>query len=161
MFGSNLIEYFSSGIVIFILAALPITELRLALPLALTVYKLPLNIAYMTAVLGNIIPIVFLLTILPMFVIWTRGKLKTLDVFFSWWFGSVNKQYEQKIKRWGALALIIFVAIPLPMTGAWTGSVAAYLFKIPKVRAFIYITIGVMISGILVSLATLGVIKFL
>jgi len=80
---------------------------------------------------------------------------------FSWWFSRVISRNESTFKRWGALALIILVAIPLPITGAWTGSVAAYLFEIKKPLAFLYITIGVIIAGGIVTFLTISGIKFL
>jgi|ETNmetMinimDraft_26_1059896.scaffolds.fasta_scaffold27324_3 uncharacterized membrane protein len=154
-----IINMTSDFLEVLLLATLPFTELRLALPLALTVYNLPPASAYIAAVIGNILPVIVIIKILPWFVSTFREKISLLDKFFTWWFNRVNSTYESKMKKWGTLALLIFVAIPLPMTGAWTGSVAAYLFNIPQKKAFIYILLGVMIAGIVILSGTLGIIK--
>ena len=65
------------------------------------------------------------------------------------------------IEKWGPLALIIFVAIPLPFTGAWTGSLVAFVFDLPFKKSIALIFIGVLIAGVLVTLASLGVFTFL
>lgn len=156
MSGFELIEgELTARFFVFAFSAVPFTELRLALPIALTVFRIPVIEAYFLAVVGNIMPVIFLFAGLPPLVSWARLKAPPLDRFLTWWFGRVIRQYQGKLDRWGMLALLIFVAIPLPMTGAWTGTIAAYLFNLSKTYAFIYIVIGVMISGILVTTLTL------
>lgn len=161
MFGIDLLTFdlFQSGQVM-VMAALPFVELRLALPVALMVFKMPIIEAYFLSVIGNSVPAIFLIFVLPRMIEWLRLRSKLLDSFFTWWFTRIVRDYESKLATWGMMALMIFVAIPLPMTGAWTGSVAAYIFKLPKNLSFIYIVIGVMISGIIVTLLTLGGEKF-
>ena len=65
------------------------------------------------------------------------------------------------VEKYGALGLILFVAIPLPITGAWTGCVAAFLFGVRKRWAVACIAAGVLIAGVIVTLASTGVIKFI
>ena len=79
--------------------------------------------------------------------------------FFNWFCPRPRHKFTGKYQRWGELALVIFVAIPLPMTGAWTGSVAAFIFGIPKKRSLTLISLGIMIAGVIVTLATLGIIS--
>ena len=107
------------------------------------------------AVIGNLVPVVFLLTFLKPFEEVARAHSKKLNDFFNWWFRRVVSRHEEKFIKWGTIALIVLVAIPLPMTGAWTGSVAAHLFKIDKIPAFLYITIGVIIAGVIVTMLTI------
>lgn len=131
-----------------ILAALPVAELRLSLPVALIVYKLHPVQAYLLSVAGNMVPIV------PILLLFGPAHRLLDDVWpfrplFAWLLARVEK-HRQTFERWGPLALISFVAIPLPVTGAWTGSVAAFAFKVRKREAFIMLLLGVMIAGCIV-----------
>ncbi|OGX41282.1 MAG: hypothetical protein A2984_02965 [Omnitrophica WOR_2 bacterium RIFCSPLOWO2_01_FULL_41_12] len=141
--------------VVMIVGALPIAELRGAIPLGLSL-GMPLAKAFWLSALGNIIPVapaLFLLdpvsNRLRRFKIWAR--------FFDWLFERTKKKSDS-IQKYEALGLAIFVAIPLPMTGAWSGVVAASLFKIKFRYAFIAIVAGVIGAGLIVSiLCTLGI----
>lgn len=140
---------------VFILAMTPLGELRLALPLALTVYHLDWFTAYFLTVVGNLIPVFFLLLFLKQFSEWLSKKSETCKQFFNWWFIETRQKIMTKIKKYGCyLGLILFVAIPLPLTGAWSGAVAAFLFNIPFWKAFSLIAIGVMLAGLIVLLLT-------
>lgn len=140
--------------VVVIVAALPIAELRGAIPLALSM-GMSLSKAFWLAVLGNTIfiaPALFLFepvsARLRKFKIWAR--------FFDWIFERTRKKADT-IQKYEALGLLLFVAVPLPMTGAWSGVIAATLFKIKFRYAFIAITLGVFIAGLIVlSLCALG-----
>jgi uncharacterized membrane protein len=141
------------------IAALPITELRGAIPLALTIYKMPVFPAYFFAVLGNIVPVIFLLLYLKPFSDFLC-RWHFLNIFFKWLFKRTH-QYEEKIEKYGALFLLVFVAVPLPGTGAWTGSIAAFVFGIRFWYAFPAIVGGIIIAGIIVTLTSLGIISFI
>jgi len=147
-------------IVIFI-AMLPIFELRGALPLALGYFKFSIPEAYFWSVLGNMIPIFFLLWFWPTLAQVLMKKYKFFNKVFSWIFKRTKRKTDDKFRRYGELALIIFVAFPLPITGAWTGSVAAFLFNIPYWRALGLIFIGVLIAGLIVTLLTTGIISLI
>jgi len=140
---------------VFLLSMLPLTEIRLALPLALTIYHLDYLIAYFLTVIGNLIPVVFLLLFLKPFSKWLSKRSKICERFFNWWFQKTYQKIIKKVKKYGCyLGLILFVAIPLPLTGAWSGSVAAFLFNIPFWKSFSLITIGVMLAGIIILFLT-------
>ena len=158
----NLVEVFKifpPEIATLLIAMLPIAELRGAIPIALTVYKLSISTSYIVAVIGNIIPVVFLLWLLGPVSGYLMEKSKLANKFFTWLFSRTHHKFSGKYKVWGDLALIVFVAIPLPITGAWTGSVAAFLFGIPKKKSLVLITMGAMIAGVVVTLATLGIVS--
>ncbi len=149
----------NDGLRIALLSTLPITELRGAIPLALTIYKMPVFPTYIFAVLGNIVPAIFLLLYLkPFSDFLCRWCL--FNMFFEWLFKR-TRRHEEKYEKYGALFLLFFVAIPLPGTGAWTGSVAAFVFGIRFWYAFPTIVGGVMIAGIIVTLTSLGIINFI
>jgi uncharacterized membrane protein len=141
------------------ISALPITELRGAIPVALIIYKMPVFSAYFFAVLGNIVPVIFLLLYLKPFSDFLC-RWHFLNIFFKWLFKRTH-QYEEKFEKYGALFLLVFVAVPLPGTGAWTGSIAAFVFGIRFWYAFPAIVGGIIIAGIIVTLTSLGIISFI
>ena len=141
-----------------ILAALPISELRGAIPLALAMDFPPAK-AYALAFVGNLIPVVPLLFFLQPI----SDRLRHIPIFekfFNWLFERTRKK-ATLIEKFEALGLILFVAVPLPITGAWTGCVAATLFKIRFRYAFLAILMGIAIAGCVVlgiSLAGKGML---
>ena len=144
--------------IVMIVGALPISELRGAIPLALS-FGMSLKKAFLLSVIGNIsfiVPALFLFepisSRLRKFKIWSR--------FFDWLFERTKKNADT-VQKYEALGLAIFVAIPLPMTGAWSGVVAASLFKIRFRYAFIAIAAGVICAGLIVAaLCQLGMISW-
>ncbi|MFA6391757.1 MAG: small multi-drug export protein [Patescibacteria group bacterium] len=139
-----------------LIAMLPIAELRASIPIALGVYDLPVLESYFLSVAGNIFPVIFILWLLEPFSRWLSAHSKFFKKFFDWLFLRTRKKFAAKYEKWGLLALAIFVAIPLPATGAWTGAIAAFLFGIPFKKSIVSITLGVMIAGVIVTLISLG-----
>ena len=134
---------------VILVGMLPIFELRGAIPLGFYL-NLPILKTFILAVLGNLIPVIPILFLLKP-VSDTLQRFFLFKRFFNWFFEYTQKKSEI-IQKYEVLGLAIFVAIPFPMTGAWTGAVAASLFKIKFRYAFWAITIGVLIAGILVTL---------
>jgi len=149
---------FSPEVVTVIVATLPISELRGSIPLALGVFHFPIAKAYLLSIIGNLIPVIPLLLFLESLSKWLSKRFNWAERFFSWLFTRAKKR-SRLVEKYGAIGLTIFVAIPLPMTGAWTGCVAAFLFGIRRVWAALSIANGVLIAGIIVTLASLGIIK--
>lgn len=141
---------------IFFLSAIPVTELRVTLPLALATGFSPLE-AYFLAVTGNLLPILPILLLLePVSRIFR--KLPLLDRFFEMIVRrSRNKGAE--VQKYGLIGLMLFVAVPLPGTGAWTGAAIAWLLGFNVWLSFLAICAGVLLAGVLVTLASLGVIQ--
>jgi uncharacterized membrane protein len=154
----NWLKDIPKEIVVMIVGALPISELRGAIPVALS-FGMSIHKAFWLSVIGNIIPIAPALFLLEpvsqrlrRFKIWAR--------FFDWLFERTKKKADT-VQKYEALGLAIFVAIPLPMTGAWTGVVAASLFKIRFRYAFIAIVAGVIGAGLIVAtLCALGIMSW-
>ena len=137
-----------------ILATLPILELRGALPVALLwPQPLPLWQAYPLAVFGNMIPIPFIIWFLEPATKFVR-RWKVGDRFVEWLFARTRRKGKniQKYEMWG---LVMFVAIPLPVTGAWTGSMAGHLFGLKPQRTLLACFLGVCIAGVI--MATLSI----
>lgn len=155
---ADIFNIFPPEIATVLIAMLPIAELRGSIPIALTVYDLDIVWAYVLSVIGNIIPAIFLLWLLGPVSGYLMQRFKCAEKFFSWLFNRTRHKFTGKYEYWGQLALTVFVAIPLPVTGVWTGAVAAFLFGIPKKNSLALIAMGSMIAGVVVTLATLGVI---
>ena len=155
-------ESLPTPLAVVLIATLPVFELRGAIPFAYS----PLAggygqahpvLTYLLAVLGNLIPVVAILTLL-------RPAARPLRPFrwmdrFCTWLVARTERRSALIRRYQALGLILFVAIPAPMTGAWTGSVAAYLFKLPLRFSLPCIILGVGVAGLVVTLASMGVLS--
>ncbi|MCM8800838.1 MAG: small multi-drug export protein [Candidatus Omnitrophica bacterium] len=154
----NWLKGSSQEYIVLMVSSLPIFELRIGIPLGLY-FGMPLFKVFWLALLGNIIPVMPLLCLLEPVSIRLR-RFKPWRHFFNWLFAR-TKNKSELIQKYEALGLAIFVAIPLPMTGAWTGAVAASLFKIRFRYAFLAIILGVFIAGLIVSgLSYLGIISY-
>ena len=138
---------FNKELAVVTLAALPVSELRGAIPLALALGFTPVK-AYVLSFIGNLIPVVPLLFLLQPIADRLR-HIKIFEKFFDWLFERTRRK-ASLVEKFEAIGLILFVAIPLPVTGAWTGCVAATLFKIRFRYAFICILLGVAIAGLVV-----------
>ncbi|MBI3323093.1 MAG: small multi-drug export protein [Candidatus Omnitrophica bacterium] len=133
-----------------VIGALPIAEVRGAIPAGMAM-GLSGREAYLWACLGNLLPVIPLLLFLDPASAWLR-RFPLWKEFFEWLFARTAKK-SGVIQRYEALGLAIFVAVPLPLTGAWTGCVAASLFKLPFRVAFPAIAAGVAGAGLLVLAA--------
>ncbi len=138
-----------------IISMTPFVELRLSLPLAIAYYQMPWQQAFVISVIGNIIPIPFIILFLGRMEHWLRR--------YPWWdqkldklFDYTRKRATNTIKRYEIIGLWLYVAIPLPVTGAWTGALIAYLFDLDIRRAFCSISAGVLTAGLIVLFVTLG-----
>jgi uncharacterized membrane protein len=138
---------------VIVVAAAPIAELRGAIPLAIGVYDWPWYYALVFGIIGNLLPIPFILLFLDT-ITKLLDRIPLLNRAFAW-FLEYTRRRSKIIKRYEQAGLVILVAIPLPFTGAWTGAVAASLIRVKFRYAFISIVIGVMIAGIVVTGATL------
>ncbi|MBU2632853.1 small multi-drug export protein [Patescibacteria group bacterium] len=142
---------------VFISAMLPISELRGALPLALLHYKIPLVTAFLVAVLGNMIPVIFIAYLLNPVQLFLSKHSRLFNWFFQKLFTRTRSKHSKRFEAMEEIALVTFVAIPLPMTGAWSGALAAFVFGIPPKKSIPLIFLGVLIAGVIVSLLSLGI----
>jgi len=155
-----LIEFLSflpKEAMVLILGAMPVSELRGAIPLGLGL-NLPVIKTVGLAIAGNIIPVIPLLLFLGPVSEWLTDKHEIFKTFFNWLFERTRK-HSDKVEKYEELGLILFVAIPLPMTGAWSGTIAAFLFGIKFWRALLCIIIGILIAATIVTLVSTGAIS--
>jgi uncharacterized membrane protein len=153
------IEGISKYLVVFLLAAAPVSEVRGAIPAARIIFNddTSFTLASVVAVLGNLVIAPILLTCLSYLeqVVLRYGK--TLGRLYMSVLRRARKESE-KVKRYGILGLAIFVAVPLPGTGAWTGSLVAYVLGFPRTKAIVAIEFGVVIASLIVhSAVALGI----
>ncbi|OGG39422.1 hypothetical protein A2116_00430 [Candidatus Jorgensenbacteria bacterium GWA1_49_17] len=141
------------------IAASPFFELRGAIPLGIFAFDLmPLD-AYILGVTGSFLPV------LPLLFFWNfiyekiTHRFYFLNRFFAWLFERTRTKHGNHFETWKKLGLMIFVGIPVPFTGAWSGTVAAFVFGIPMKQAAIMIFLGNMISGAIVLLLS-GAVSF-
>jgi len=145
-----------AGMLPFFISMLPISEARVAIPFALTQGLSPIK-AYLLSVAGNIAPVLPLLLLL-------KGLFSLLRRYETGRkiFTRINKlamKREGMVKRYGFIGLIFLVALPLPITGAWTGSLVSVFLGLSARYAFLAISIGVCIAAAIVVMVTLGMIE--
>ncbi|TRZ96702.1 MAG: small multi-drug export [Dehalococcoidia bacterium] len=136
-------------LIVVIIAALPILELRGALPVAINLFHMPWYWAFCLAVIGNLLPVPILL----LFFDSLAKAISKVDIGKRLvnWILQRTRRHGEVIERYERIGLILFVAIPLPVTGAWTGSIAAFLLGLKFNYAFLSILCGVIIAGAIVT----------
>lgn len=141
------------------MAMTPVGELRLALPVAVLGYHLPAWQAFLWSVLGNMIPATVILAFAGPFHRWIENKS---GFFAGRWVRALARaqhKFEGDFAKYGLIGLMIFIGVPLPGTGAYTGALAAFVFGIPIKKSWPYVFGGVIISGLITLLLTVGVDK--
>jgi len=139
---------------VFFLSMIPLTELRASIPIGIEVYKMPWWQVWWIAVAGDFIPAVFILLLMPVIHGWLV-KRRILGELLTKKLNHAERVFSGKYSKYGVIALIIFVGIPLPFTGSWTGSLAAFIFNIPFKKSWPLILAGVCMAAMLVTLITL------
>ncbi len=147
-------------LIVIIISALPVSELRGGIPVGLALYNFSILKSFFLAVFGNFIPVIPLLLFLKP-VREFLSKWGPLKKFFDWFFERTRRN-AKIVEKYEAIGLALFVAIPLPFTGAWSGCVAATLFKLNFKYSLIAILAGIFLSGIIVtilSITGIGVVQ--
>jgi len=140
-------------LIVIIIAALPIFELRGAIPVAINLFKFPWYYAFLLAFVGNILPVPFILIFLER-IVKILSRVELFGRFFEWLFTRTRRR-SGSIQKYEGIGLMVFVAVPLPLTGAWTGALIAVLLGMPFWRSLISIAIGVLIAGVIVTCLSL------
>lgn len=141
----------------FIISMIPLLELRGSILVAGAALKLPFLWTFITAVVGNMLPIPFILLFIEKIFSWMKNT-KYLSKFPNWLEAKALKKSDQ-IKKYGYFGLYLFVAIPLPGTGAWTGSLLAVLLRLNRKKSLLCIFLGVLTAGLIMSLVSYGAIN--
>ena len=141
----------------FLISMLPVVELRLGLPYGIAI-GLDYPLALLAAVLGNLIPVPFIILFIRNIFSFLREKIKKLDGFVTRLEERAHLKSEV-VTKYGQIGLCLLVAIPLPGTGAWTGALVAALMGMELKRAMLPIVIGVLIAAAIMTGVTFGVIS--
>lgn len=136
-------------LIVLLVSMMPVFELRGAIPLAILHFDMPVASAFFLSWVGNLIPVLPIIYFLEP-IRRALSRIKVFDRFFRWLYARTYRR-SKNVMRLGAIGLCLFVAIPLPVTGAWTGSVVAILFDIKPRYAFPSIILGVTIAGLVVT----------
>ncbi|HIT57407.1 MAG TPA: small multi-drug export protein [Candidatus Galloscillospira stercoripullorum] len=142
-----------------LVSMIPVIELRGGIPFGVAA-GLPVWAAYLAAVIGNLIPVPFIIVYIRRIFMWMRRRLPKLNSLVD----KLERKAHlkgQKVTRYKYLGLAIFVAIPLPGTGAWTGALAASFLDMPLRKAIPSIAAGVVVAGAAISILTFGVSSLL
>jgi uncharacterized membrane protein len=137
-------------LIVLLISMLPVLE-RFGIP-AGTYLGLPIEATVFWAILGNMIPVVFLLKLLGPVTSWLMRHSKWCHKIFTKIFEKTHLKHTHHFNRIGAAIIIIITAIPLPGTGAWTGALLAFLFNVPFWKALLYTFIGIVISTTIIAL---------
>lgn len=143
-------------VAVVLLAAVPILELRGAIPIARQVWRMSALEALGWSLIGNALPAPFILALLGPVTRWAEGHWGWFHRFLGRLYDHTRRRHTARFERLRDLALMAFVAVPLPVTGVWSGSLAAFVFGVPFRRALLFIYAGMLIAGIVVSAATSG-----
>lgn len=139
----------SAEVIVVIISVMPVTELRGALPVAINLFHLPWYQALYLTIIGNLLPVPLLLLFYKSLA--GIGKRTETGQRLGSWVVERVRRRTGVIEKYKQIGLMLFVAIPLPGTGAWTGSLAAFIFGLELRRAFLSIAAGVVIAGVIVT----------
>lgn len=156
--GSLISIPFMKEIIVFIISMCPILELRGGL-IAASLFNMNPIISYIICIIGNIIPIPFILWLINRILKAMRNsKRKKINNIAKWLDKKVDK-HKGQIEKFGYLGLILFVAIPLPGTGAWTGCLIASVLEMDKKKSFLAALVGVFIASIIMMIISFGLLS--
>ena len=141
----------------FFISMVPIVELRLGLPYGIAL-GLPYGLSLTAAVLGNMVPVPFIIVYIKRIFAWLRQHWGKLDGFIT----KLERRADGKgdaVRKYGTWGLLVLVAIPLPGTGAWTGSLVAALLDLKLEKAVPVIFLGVCLAAAIMTALTYGAIQ--
>ena len=144
-------------LIVFLISMVPLIEIRGAMPYAVG-FDLPLVPSIIVAVIGNMLPVPFIFLFARKILMWGKDK-KVIGKFFTWCLEKGEKggqKLEAKAGRGLYWALFLFVGIPLPGTGAWTGTLAASILNMDFKKSTLAVVGGVLLAGTIMLLGSLG-----
>ncbi len=149
-------------ILIFLVSMVPIVELRGAIPIAVGMGLDKLT-SFIIAIIGNMVPVPFIYLFARKILVWGKDK-KLIGKLFTWCLKKGEKggqKLEAQAGKGLYFALLLFVGIPLPGTGAWTGTLAASILNMDFKKSVIAVTLGVLLAGIIMMCISFGVFEII
>ena len=145
---------------VFFCSMIPIIELRGAIPLGAAL-GLPMWQSFLLAIVGNMLPVpIILLFVKKVLSFMSKCRVKLFNKVANWVYAKAEKN-KGKIEKYSFWGVALFVGIPLPMTGAWTGTLVAAMLDMKFWKAILSAFIGVLVAGIVISLLSYGVLAML
>lgn len=153
----NFFIQFPPALAAILMAMFPVVE-RVALPVAITVFKLPSWEALILVIVGNMVPVIVILALAEQFHAWLS---KNEGVFGRTWVKSLAHAQKKfaRYEKYGLAGLMIFLAIPTPLNGAFTASLIAFVLGFRLRHALPYMFVGIVFANVIVLLATVGLDK--
>lgn len=130
---------------------MPISELRGAIPLGVLVYHMNPFLVVIVSIISNMIPAIAIIMLFDALLPWVKERFPSIGRFVERFSQTRKAKSRKRIERYGLLAIIAFVAVPLPLTGAWTGSLLTVIFEMPKFKSILAVAVGVIIAGTIVT----------
>lgn len=148
---------YGKEILVFIISLMPILELRGGL-LAAALLGLDPIPSYIISIIGNVLPVPFILLLINKVLNWMRNsKIEFFKKIANWLDEKVEK-HKGQIEKFGYLGVILFVGIPLPGTGAWTGSLIASVLEMDKKKTFLSVLVGLVMASIIMMILSFGIV---
>lgn len=148
-------------IILFFGSMLPVIELRGTIPYAMASSNMPAWQVLLWALAGNYAVALILIEMLPPVVNFMRKHLPFFNKLLDWLFHKTRSKHSKRMSELGHIALLTFVAVPLPGSGAWSGVLAAYVFGVDKKITRRMVFIGLVIAGLLMTFGTEGIMRLL
>lgn len=148
---------FPDWLATFIIAMIPVTELRAALPLAYKVYGLSAFWSWFWSVAGTFFTMVLIVLLLDPIARFLSKHFGFFEKFFNWLFAHTRKRANGKMEKYGEWAIFLLAATPIPLLGGLTGALAAFVFGVPLKKSLPLLLLGTMVSGGIVLALTLGI----
>lgn len=148
-------------LIVFFISMVPLIELRVAVPMAINAYHLPVIWSYVVCIIGNMLPVPVIFFFARKVLEWGADK-KLTGKFFTFCLEKGHKggaKLQEKAGRGLYFALFLFVGIPVPGTGAWTGTLAASLLDMDFKKSIIAVMAGVVLAGIIMGAGVTGVVE--
>lgn len=157
IFGGLTSIAYGREILVFIISLMPILELRGGLIAAALLGLDPLP-SYIISIIGNVLPVPFILLLITKILAWMKNsKVKFFNKIANWLNEKVEK-HKGQIEKFGYLGVVLFVGIPLPGTGAWTGSLIASVLNMDRKKTFLAVLVGLFMASVIMMLLSFGII---
>ena len=156
-FGGMASIAYGKEILVFIISLMPILELRGGL-LAAALLNLDPVVSYIICIIGNVLPVPFILLLITKILDWMRkSKVSFFNKIANWLDEKVEK-HKGQIEKYGYWGVVLFVGIPLPGTGAWTGTLIASVLEMDKKKTFLAVLAGVFMASVIMMIVSFGVV---
>lgn len=148
-------------LIVFFISMVPLVELRVAVPMAINAYHLPVLWSYVVCIIGNMLPVPVIFFFARKVLEWGADK-KFTKKFFTFCLEKGHRggaKLQEKAGKGLYFALFLFVGIPVPGTGAWTGTLAASLLDMDFKKSIVAVMLGVILAGLIMGVGVTGVVE--